>query len=183
MIEKIIEFDKQLFLFLNNLGCEKFDPFWLAITNKFVSIPLYLLIIYMLYKKYNLNFWIPILFIIILIFIVDQGSVHFFKNNIERLRPCHEINLEGLFRPIGSCRGKYGFVSSHASNVAALTIFICSIFKTRLLVSIMLIWMFFVGYSRIYLGVHFPADVLFGFFWGGAIALLAYNFYLKFEKK
>jgi len=183
MIEKIIEFDKQLFLFLNNLGCEKFDLFWLAITNKFISIPLYLLIIYILYKKYNLNVWIPILFIIILIFIVDQGSVHFFKKTIERLRPCHQADLDGLFRLIGSCGGKYSFVSSHASNVAALAIFTASIFKKRLLTSTMLIWMFLVGYSRIYLGVHFPTDVLFGFIWGGLIALLAYKFYLKFERK
>ena len=114
-MEAIIELDKNLFIFLNNLGLELFDPVWLVITDKKSSIPLYLFLLYYIFKKSEIKQFIKyIIFIILLIVFTDQVSV-FFKNFFERLRPCHDLDY-GFRLVKEGCGGLYGFFSSHASN-------------------------------------------------------------------
>ena len=118
--------DQQLFLFLNSLNSPFWDQVMHAISGKLIWAPLYLAILIYLGFRYKRKFLIIILFVILAVTLADQVSVQVFKNTFQRLRPCHEPALQGLIHLFnGECGGKYGFVSSHASNsfnVALLTL-------------------------------------------------------------
>ncbi len=119
-----------------------------------------------------------VLFLAALIALSDQSSVHLFKNVFERLRPCHNPDLEGMVHLVrGHCGGKYGFISSHASNTFAVAIFLRSVLRTRPVVILLFAWAVLVCYSRIYLGVHYFCDVLVGGLWGAFLGWRMYRLY------
>ncbi len=185
-MNEFIQEDKDLFLFLNNLGDRRFDQFWIMVSDKYIWIPLYVIFLYLLYKNYKLKSLIFILiFIAIGVTASDQLS-EVFKYGISRLRPCHDPSLENLMRPV-ECGGQFGFYSAHASSTFFIATFISLMLKKRywFLPIILLSWAAFVSYSRIYLGVHFPFDVVFGatvgFLLGGFFSTLAKNVIRKQE--
>ncbi len=102
----------------------------------------------------------------------DYGSVHFFKNTFERLRPCHQLEQ---VRIVGECGGLYSFISSHAANTFAIAFFIGLTLKNIKWFVFLFSWAVIIGYSRIYLGVHFPFDIIGGMFWALFVSLLVYN--------
>lgn len=117
-------------------------------------------------------------FIALVIVFSDQISVQLFKEAFMRLRPCHNPNIADLVHTInGECGGNYGFVSSHASNTFALALFVGLIFKKHFsfLLYAMLVWSALVSYSRIYVGVHYPADIVCGAILGSTIAFLMWK--------
>jgi undecaprenyl-diphosphatase len=187
MINSIIAIDQELFLWLNNLGTETFDGFWLVITAKKPWIPLYLFLVFILFKKYS---WKAALILlvggIVAVGLADFISVQGFKNVFERLRPCHEKDLKGLVRVVKGCGGRYGFVSSHASNSFAVAIYFLLVFKNKGLKWLWLLplWAAVVSYSRIYVGVHYPLDIICGGILGSALAFGSWKlFHLILSKK
>ena len=181
MLDFLIQKDVDLLIFLNNLGRAQWDGFWLFMTNKFSSIPLYLLLIFFLYKYYGLKkTLVVIVFIALLITVTDQTS-NLFKYGFKRLRPCHDESIVHLVRLVkATCGGRYSYFSAHAANSMAIAIFFGMLLKKQLkyFLPVLIIWALLVGYSRIYIGVHFPLDVLTGILIGGFYGFLFY-FLLK----
>jgi len=176
-MESILQLDTDLFLYLNGLGTTTWDGFWMFITGKWNAIPLYALLLYLLYKKLGLkNTLLSLLTIALLITITDQLSKHFKYELMLRLRPCHDMpDLVRLVKD--SCGGKGGYFSAHAASSMALAIFMGQVLKKhfKYIVFLLFLWAFMVGYSRIYIGVHYPGDVLTGFIFGTFVALGMYK--------
>ncbi|XOV90917.1 MAG: phosphatase PAP2 family protein [Bacteroidota bacterium] len=161
MLEWLIEIDKSIFLFLNGLGHPFLDMPMIWLSDKYIWFPFYGYLIYRLFQRYHYSFYQPLITLILIIVITDQTTSGFMKPFFERLRPCHEDELTQLIVLIKGCGGSYGFASSHAANAFGLASFFY--FTERSTFSIvMLIWAFLVSYSRIYMGVHYPFDILVG---------------------
>ncbi len=177
------ELDHQLFLFINSRNSPFWDFIMFTISRIVVWIPLYLAIMYTLAIQYRKKFLILLLFIIIAVTLSDQVSV-FIKNSVERLRPCHLAELEGSVHLVrGHCGGKFGFVSSHAANSFNIAVLSLLLIKRRWFSVSMIIWAAVVGYSRIYLGVHYPGDVVCGALLGALIGWSVFSLYRLMEKR
>ena len=184
MIEEILKLDSQLFLFLNNLGSSTFDTFWIFLSYKESNIFFYLsLLIFYFYKESKTiklsEVFYSLLFIAIMITITDQ-TANLFKDSFQRLRPCYNETLIDSVRLVKeSCGGKYGFFSAHASNSFSLAVFFGLLYKNkfRYVICISLLYASLISYSRIYLGVHFPLDILFGGIFGITIGLVIFKIY------
>ena len=190
MFEEILKLDSKLFLFLNNLGTTKFDAFWLSLSKIEANILMYLFLILLFFhiKKLSPKFLyiFYLLFIIaLMITITDQGA-NFFKDSFQRLRPCYNESISDSLRLVKeNCGGKYGFFSAHASNSFSLAIFFGLLFKNRIryMIIITTVYASLISYSRIYLGVHFPIDIIVGSSFGIFVGFFIYSFvYLKFLK-
>ncbi|WP_298758992.1 phosphatase PAP2 family protein [uncultured Psychroserpens sp.] len=179
MIEELARLDTELFIYLNNLGTETWDGFWMFYTTKFNWIPFYAVLAYLMYKRLNTKmFLLTLLVIALMITFTDQMTNLFKKVLVMRLRPCHNEDIDGLFRLVKSyCGGQYGYFSGHASNSMAVAVFTSFMLKSkyRFLPYIMIIWAIAMGYSRIYIGVHYPLDVLSGMLFGVFSGLLFYK--------
>jgi undecaprenyl-diphosphatase len=173
-MENLQKIDEYFFRLINSSGWEQMDELMILISSKWFWIPLYLFILYKLYSKFSGSF-IKILFSLgLLIFLADFGSVNLFKEIFQRARPCY--TLEGI-RVVDGCGGPFGFISSHAANSFAIAFFIALLFRNYWGFSVLFSWAVIIGFSRIYLGVHYPFDILGGMIWGLFVSLLVYYIY------
>lgn len=175
LLDSIIEKDRELLIFLNNLGNENWDGFWLNITNKFAWIPLYLLILYLFYKHFG---WKKMLFSLLIIAIMvaftDQ-FVNLIKHSFQRLRPNKDESIIPLIRVLKKSGG-FSFLSGHATNSMAVSTFVILNLKNHFKpIYFLLIWPILFAYSRVYLGVHFPIDVISGMILGSVIGILFFK--------
>lgn len=157
--------DTRLFLWLNGLHAGWLDTVMVSITEMWVWVPLYILLLYMVFKQYGKQGWWVLLAVGLVILCSDQLSAHVCKPLFHRLRPCFNPELEGLVHlPKGLPGGQYGFVSSHAANTFAVAAFLtAALRKSYKSVGWWLYaWAAVSSYSRIYIGVHYPGDILAG---------------------
>ena len=183
MLEKIIDLDKSLFVFLNNLGSEPFDAIWLLITKQFNLIPFFLLLAYILYKKVNQKqFLYALVFIALMITFSDQ-TINLIKNNVQRLRPCNDEKLTGLIRIVKDSE-TFSYFSGHAANSMAAMMFLFLIFRQHYKYSYLIfLYPLIFAYSRLYLGLHFPLDIISGYVFGSLVGILFYSIYRKVTNK
>ena len=177
MFSFLINTDVDLFLRINGYHNTTLDFIMWWLSNTVIWIPLYLLIVYLIIKKYKKNGIIFIILAGLLITLSDQSSVHLFKNVFQRLRPCHNPELQNFIHLVnGKCGGNYGFVSSHAANMFALATYIFLILRKhyRYFSIGLFFWAALISYSRIYLGVHYPADVFCGALLGVVCGTITY---------
>lgn len=179
MIEAILDFDQELFLALNRLNSGFMDSIMVFISGKLEWIPLYVVLLYFVYKKYGKQTWIILIGAALTVTLADQVSVQLFKNVFERLRPCHNPDINEMVHIVNNkCGGQFGFVSSHATNTFAIATFLGLLLKgakKKTTLVLLLIWAAIVSYSRIYLGVHYPLDVFCGGILGVGIGFFVYR--------
>lgn len=182
MLDFLKNIDTQLLLIINGHHNSFCDAFMWQASGKYFWFPFILVIAYIIFK-YRKQSWVIFLSIAILILLTDQISSHLLKNLVERLRPSHEPSLQGMLHFMKNYQGGlYGFVSSHAANSFGLALFLSLLFRNKIFTVSIFIWATTVSYSRIYLGVHYPGDVLGGIIIGLSVGSLVYWLIAKFLK-
>lgn len=166
MLEQLLACDRALFLAINSLHTPLSDALMTFVSGKLTWLPFYLFLMALAwyYKGSKGLLWL-LVGTGLCVLLADRLSVMAFKNVFQRLRPCHDPLLQGqVWLPDGHCGGLYGFISSHAANVFAVATFIALYLRHRWLTWTLLLWAALVSCSRIFMGAHFPGDIL-----GGAL--------------
>lgn len=176
-MDEILALDRELFLDLNgNSHAPWLDQLMMFLSSTMAWIPLYLLLLYLLIRTFKKETWTVLLAIALTILIADQVTSTFMKPFFERLRPSHDPALSEAVTIVNEYRGgKYGFASSHAANTFGIAALMWLILRRyRPWIGLLFLWALLVGYTRIYLGVHYPGDILGGFFVGFLAALISW---------
>ena len=178
--------DTDLFLFLNGLHADWMDKVMVLLTDMWVWLPLYLLLIYWVVKQYGKRCWWVFVAFGLVVLCSDQLASHVFKPVFQRLRPCYNDDLQGLIHlPKGLAGGRFGFISSHAANTFAIATFLTPVltkFKPWAAI-ILFFWAVVSSYSRIYIGYHYPGDILCGALLGALIGLIFWKVFQIVQRK
>lgn len=177
MLDTLLQLDSQLLLFFNGHHTAILDNFMMLFTGKYIWIPMYAAIIPILFKKYHAG--MAVLFVLGLvaaIALADQTCATFLRPYFHRLRPSNLENPLSQFVTVvnGYRGGSYGFPSCHAANSFALATFLCLVTRRPVFTAFIILWAAVNSYSRMYLGVHYPGDILAGTVIGVAYGFLTY---------
>ncbi len=184
MLDGLIEFDKELMLAINGWNTPFLDHIMVFVTNKYTGIPIYALILVLIFYKRNIKTALLMAGAVIVTFaLCDTLSVVMFKDVFQRFRPCYDPATENLVRMLEYKGGQYGFVSSHAANLFGLAAVSSALLKKRWFTIFIFFWAALVGYSRIYVGKHFPLDVICGGLFGLLIGYMIYFIFNKLKHK
>jgi undecaprenyl-diphosphatase len=175
MLEQLIQFDQNLFFTINHgLSNSFFDWLMPALRNRFFWTPLYLFIIIFSIRNYGKQGWIMILFLGLTFGCTDFISSSLIKPTVQRLRPCNDPEIKSDVKNLVDCGSGYSFPSSHASNHFGLAVFLIVLFfsKWKLILPIGLLWAASISFAQVYVGVHYPIDILAGAMLGGMIGFI-----------
>ncbi|MEN8124691.1 MAG: phosphatase PAP2 family protein [Bacteroidota bacterium] len=182
-LDKIILNDKELFIYLNSLGNENWDTFWIVITDQLSWIPLYLLFLYLIFKAFGWKKGLLFLILTAILIAFSDQFANFSKNLFERLRPNRDPSINQYIRILKNS-GSYSFYSAHAATSTAVTSFMfLTLKKNYNYTYLFFIWPILFAYSRVYVGVHFPIDIIFGTFMGFLIGIIYYKISMILLKK
>lgn len=187
-MDELLRLDTEWFMSIHSVRNGFLDFIMPVFTNRWIWIPLYVIMAFALLRRYGKRMAVIAPVIAIMILISDQGA-NLFKENVKRPRPCHNPELISTFHvttPNG-CGGPFGYFSGHAANSFAISLLMCLLVRRKDIDRwkpwlILFLWALMVSWSRIYMGVHYPGDVLSGAVFGMIVAGLVYfclnRFYL-----
>ena len=182
MIEFLDTIDKQWLLALNNDYPAFWDGLMVGFSEKVTWIPLYLSLLFVIFKRWKHQGWLIVIALVLTVVVADQIASGVLKVAVQRLRPSHDPEMEGLVELVNNYRsGRYGFVSSHAANSFGLALLAALVFRNKIFSCGIFTWAIINAYSRIYLGVHYPGDILGGIIVGVVTALMMYWLLRKFR--
>lgn len=184
--DRILAADRSALLAVNGAHSDAADVWMHYISEPLTWVPVHLLFLVLIKMRWGwrgLAWSIPVIALMILA--SDTGSVVLFKNTVQRLRPCHAPDLQGLLHVVDPCGGRYGFISSHASNHFAIGAFMAGVLQRRPRWSViaLFLWAGLIAYSRVYLAAHYPGDVIFGALYGMLVGLLAFLLFLWLNER
>lgn len=177
MLDKILQWDRETFVYLNSLGIEQYDMFWSTVTKFPPWIPLFVLIISLFFIKFSKREALfMILTLLIMVFFVSTLT-DLTKNVVARLRPNNDEEINTLIRILRSPSG-FSFFSGHASSSFSVITFVVLFLRRHFKwIYLFYIWPILFAMSRIYVGVHFPIDLMVGALVGIFSALMFYKLY------
>ncbi len=185
--QAILQADRSAFLVINGAHSPGADTFFWYVSDPRIWFPVYVLFLILIKLRWGWRgLWWSLPVAALMILCTDTGSVVLFKNTVQRLRPTHEPALTGLVHTVrGHLGGDFGFVSTHAANHFGLAAFMTGILlrKPWWTLWLLLTWAALIGYSRVYLGVHYPGDVIVGGLYGAIIGLLAFRLFLWLHER
>ena len=176
-LQWLIKIDEQLLLAINGCHNEYFDHFMYLFSDRWIWVPMYVAILYVMIRNFSFRKTIICLIAIALtITIADQVGASLIRPIVERLRPSNPDNpISDAVHIVNNYRsGKYGFPSCHAANTFGLAFFVCFLFRRRWLTAFLMFWAVVTCYSRVYLGLHYPGDLFFGMILGLLSATMVY---------
>ena len=183
MLEKILSLDTELFIYLNGLGSEPYDGFWLLITKQINWIPLFLLLLFLVFKKIGAKQTLYLLLFVALLLTFTDQATNLVKNSVQRLRPCSNPEINSIIRVVKSS-SSYSFFSGHAANSMAVATFLYCLLKRYYKHTYLLfLWPLIFAYSRIYLGLHYPLDIMCGYVFGVFSGLMFFKIYQRVQNK
>lgn len=177
MLEQLIEWDKELLVFLNSFHTPWLDPVMLLITKTAFWIPLYAFLIYLMFRNFKKETWFILIGATVIIILCDQITSTFMKPYFARLRPSQDPTMAGLLHHVNGYKGGlYGFSSGHAANTIGVALFVwLTLRPVYKWICWIFLWAALMTYTRIYLGVHFPGDIIVGATIGLVCGLLGYK--------
>jgi len=181
-MEELKQIDQSLLLFLNSFHNGFWDKAVTLFTSIEIWIPFYMLIIYVIIKTYKRNS-IYILILIALSIVVSDQFSGLIKNSVQRLRPTQDPVLGSLVHNVFNRGGAYGFFSAHAANTFTMAIITAKLFKNQIYTILIFTWAILVSYTRIYIGLHYPGDILTGWIWGILTGLAFYQLMVFVQKR
>ncbi|WP_321288529.1 phosphatase PAP2 family protein [uncultured Sunxiuqinia sp.] len=181
-IESIKQLDQSIFFFFNGMHNSFWDIVMSLLTKTGTWLLFYLTLIYFIVRKYKMKALVILILLALTIVISDQVSV-FFKETVKRFRPTHEPAIQNLVHYVHSRGGLFGFFSSHATNSFAVAVFTARLFKNTRYQFLIYFWAILVSYTRIYLGVHYPFDILTGMLVGILIGHFIYKLLVIVENR
>ncbi len=182
MLEKLLEWDRSTFIYLNSLGVETYDTFWTTVTEISFWIPLFLLFGYLLYATFSLREATSRLITLLLLVVFVLFLTHWVKLGFSRLRPNNDATLNTVIRILKSPTD-FSFFSGHASSSFAITVLVYLFLRQhRKWVGLFFIWPILFSLSRIFVGVHYPIDIITGALVGILSGLIFYSLYYRFIK-
>ncbi len=178
-MHELLELDRKILLWLNGFHSSSIDAMMMLMTKTIFWLPLYLILAYLIFKRYKIEGWFVLAAAGISILLADQITSGLMKPFFARLRPSQEPGLEGLLHLVNGYKGgRYGFASSHAANTFAIAFLIWCIFKdASRWAGLIFLWAIVMSYTRIYLGVHYPGDIIAGALVGVFCGWLGFKFF------
>jgi len=183
MLDYLLNLDRDLLVYLNGLGSKSWDPFFLYITKQLNWWPYFLMLVYLLWKKISPKQFLLLVVVLSLFFVFTDQMTNLVKNSVQRYRPINDPEIKDVIRFV-KASSSWSFFSGHASNSSGATLILFLVLRKYYKYAFLIFFFPLIfAYTRIYLGLHFPGDILTGYAFGLTAGFLFYKLFCLLNKK